>query len=63
MHKPYVILNKVCVALVCSVCLAIPSYTTIVMLLSSNSRSTVIRFICKLSHYIIVCGITVTISV
>nr|DAT42086.1 MAG TPA: hypothetical protein [Bacteriophage sp.] len=33
------------------------------MLSSSNSRSTVIRFICKLTHYIVKRSITITISV
>jgi hypothetical protein len=63
MHKPYIIFNKICITLICIVSLTIPSNATIVMLLSSNSRSTVIRFVCKLTHYIIVCSITITISV
>nr|DAE50386.1 MAG TPA: hypothetical protein [Bacteriophage sp.] len=63
MHKSYVILNKVCVSLISSICLSIPSYSTIVMLSSSYSRSTIIRFVCKLTHYIIICSITVAISV
>nr|DAT27189.1 MAG TPA: hypothetical protein [Caudoviricetes sp.] len=63
MHKSYVVFNKVCITLVCSVSLTIPSYATIIMLLSSNSRSTVVGFICKLAHYIIICSITVAISV
>jgi hypothetical protein len=63
MHKPYIILNEICITLVCSISLTIPSYTSIVMLLPSNSRSTVVRFICKLTHYIIVRSITITISV
>nr|DAE31676.1 MAG TPA: hypothetical protein [virus sp. ctBM815] len=62
MHKPYIVLNKICITLISSVSLTIPTYTTIVMLLSSNSRSTIIRFICKLTHYIIVCSITISVS-
>jgi hypothetical protein len=63
MHKPYVILNEICVALICIVSLTIPTYSTVIMLSSSHPRSTVIRFICKLTHYIVVCSITITISV
>jgi hypothetical protein len=37
MHKSYVVLNKICIALVCSIGLAIPANSTIVMLLPSNS--------------------------
>nr|DAL65199.1 MAG TPA_asm: hypothetical protein [Caudoviricetes sp.] len=37
MHKSYIILNKICVTLICSVSLPIPSYSTIIMLLSSDS--------------------------
>nr|DAL32763.1 MAG TPA_asm: hypothetical protein [Bacteriophage sp.] len=36
-HKPYVILNKICVTLICGISLTIPAYTTIIVLLSSNS--------------------------
>nr|DAT92548.1 MAG TPA: hypothetical protein [Caudoviricetes sp.] len=63
MHKSYIIFNKVCITLVCSVSLTIPTYSTVIMLSSSNSRSAIIRFVCKLTHYIIVCGITVAISI
>nr|DAG26027.1 MAG TPA: hypothetical protein [Bacteriophage sp.] len=63
MHKSYVVFNKVCIALVCSVCLTVPTYASIIMLLSSNSRSTIVRLVCKLAHYVIVRRITVTISV
>nr|DAL72202.1 MAG TPA: hypothetical protein [Caudoviricetes sp.] len=37
MHKSYVVFNKVRIALVCIVSLTIPPYSTIIMLLSSNS--------------------------
>nr|DAE29195.1 MAG TPA: hypothetical protein [virus sp. ctx9V1] len=63
MHKPYIILNEIRIALICIVSLTIPAYSTIIMLSSSSSRSTVIRFICKLTHYIIKRSITITISV
>nr|DAO24145.1 MAG TPA: hypothetical protein [Caudoviricetes sp.] len=63
MHKSHVVLNKVCVSLVSCVILTIPAYASIVMLLSSNSRSTIVRLICKLAHYIIVRSITIAISV
>jgi hypothetical protein len=63
MHKPYIILNEICVALICIVSLTIPSYSAIIMLPSSNSGSTVIRFVCKLTHYIVKRSITITISV
>nr|DAH55203.1 MAG TPA: hypothetical protein [Caudoviricetes sp.] len=63
MHKPHVVFNKVCIVFVSSVSFTIPAYATIVMLLSSNSRSTVVRLICKLAHYIIVRCITIAVSV
>nr|DAU52590.1 MAG TPA: hypothetical protein [Crassvirales sp.] len=63
MHKSYVVFNKVCIAFVCSICLAVPAYSAIIMLSSSNSGSTIIRFVCKLTHYIIVCSITISVSV
>nr|DAV23976.1 MAG TPA: hypothetical protein [Bacteriophage sp.] len=63
MHKSYIVLNKICVTLICGISLTIPTYSAVIMLSSSNSRSTVIRFICKLTHYIIVCSITVAISI
>nr|DAQ60409.1 MAG TPA: hypothetical protein [Bacteriophage sp.] len=63
MHKSYVVFNKVRITLVCIVSLTIPAYSAIIMLSSSNSRSTIIRFICKLTHYIVVCSITITVSV
>nr|DAQ65164.1 MAG TPA: hypothetical protein [Bacteriophage sp.] len=63
MHKSYIILNKICITLISSVSLAVPTYATIVMLSSSNSRSTIVRFVCKLTHYIIVCRITIAIPV
>nr|DAJ58818.1 MAG TPA: hypothetical protein [Caudoviricetes sp.] len=37
MHKSYVILNKVCIALISIVSLTIPSYSTVIVLLSSSS--------------------------
>nr|DAT57392.1 MAG TPA: hypothetical protein [Caudoviricetes sp.] len=37
MHKPYIVLNKICITLICCISLAIPSYSAIIMLLSSNS--------------------------
>nr|DAD56062.1 MAG TPA: hypothetical protein [Caudoviricetes sp.] len=63
MHKSYIILNKVCISLVSIVSLTIPAYASIVMLSSSNPRSTVVRLVCKLTHYIVICSITVTIPV
>nr|DAF28024.1 MAG TPA: hypothetical protein [Caudoviricetes sp.] len=63
MHKSYVVFNKVRITLVCIVSLTIPAYSTIIMLSSSNSRSTIIRFVCKLTHYIVVCSVTITVSV
>nr|DAI68555.1 MAG TPA: hypothetical protein [Caudoviricetes sp.] len=63
MHKPYIVLNEIRIALICIVSLTIPTYSTIIVLSSSNSRSTVIRFICKLTHYIVKRSITITVSV
>nr|DAJ73227.1 MAG TPA: hypothetical protein [Caudoviricetes sp.] len=63
MHKPYIILNKIRITLICIVSLTIPAYSTIIVLSSSNSRSTIIRFVCKLTHYIVKRSITITISV
>jgi hypothetical protein len=63
MHKPYIILNEIRIALICIVSLTIPAYSTIIVLSSSNSRSTIIRFVCKLTHYIVKRSITITISV
>nr|DAN16567.1 MAG TPA: hypothetical protein [Bacteriophage sp.] len=63
MHESYIIFNKVCISLVSSISLTIPTYTSVIMLLSSNSRSTIVRLICKLAHYIIVRSITIAISV
>jgi hypothetical protein len=63
MHKPYIILNEISIALICIVSLTIPAYSTIIVLSSSNSRSTIIRFVCKLTHYIVKRSITITISV
>jgi hypothetical protein len=63
MHKPYIILNEIRITLICIVSLTIPAYSTIIVLPSSNSGSTVIRFICKLTHYIVKRSITITISV
>nr|DAM05081.1 MAG TPA: hypothetical protein [Caudoviricetes sp.] len=37
MHKSYIVLNKICITLICSVSLTIPAYSAIIMLLSSNS--------------------------
>nr|DAG60385.1 MAG TPA: hypothetical protein [Caudoviricetes sp.] len=37
MHKSHIVLNKICVTLICCISLAIPSYSTIIVLLSSNS--------------------------
>nr|DAF36354.1 MAG TPA: hypothetical protein [Bacteriophage sp.] len=63
MHKSYVVFDEVCITLICSVSLTIPTYSTVIMLSSSNSRSTIIRFICKLTHHIIICSITVAVSI
>ena len=63
MHKPYIIFDEVCIVFVSCICFSVPSYTSIVMLLPSNSRSTIVRFVCKLTHYIIIRSITITISV
>nr|DAN23232.1 MAG TPA_asm: hypothetical protein [Bacteriophage sp.] len=37
MHKSYVVINKVCIALISIVSLTIPSYSTVIVLLSSSS--------------------------
>nr|DAO74309.1 MAG TPA: hypothetical protein [Bacteriophage sp.] len=36
-HKPYIVLNKICIVFVSRICFSVPSYTAIIVLLPSNS--------------------------
>nr|DAJ76201.1 MAG TPA: hypothetical protein [Crassvirales sp.] len=53
MHQSYIVFYKISIIFIRCISFAIPSNSSIVMLLSSYSRSAVIRFPRKLSHYIV----------